>query len=98
MFQVGETYDGGMLKKTMSKRWIAFWRALIEISGILFLFYSNLLMGEFNGRSGRGKSLQDALVDIVTKKNFAIGLVTASVGFAVFDYFRRRLNHAERQD
>ena len=27
------------------------WRALIEVGFIMFLFYSNLLMGEF-GRSG----------------------------------------------
>jgi hypothetical protein len=29
------------------------WRALIEIGFIIFLFYSNLLMGEFE-RSGMG--------------------------------------------
>jgi hypothetical protein len=31
------------------------WRAVIEIGFIVFLFYSNLLMGEFE-RSGRGRS------------------------------------------
>ena len=30
------------------------WRALIEIAFIIFLFYSNLLMGEFE-RSGMGQ-------------------------------------------
>jgi hypothetical protein len=85
-----------MPKKLRSKRQIAVWRAFIEISGILFLFYSNLLMGEFNRRSGAGKSLKDALVDIVTKKNFAIGLVTASVGFVVFEFFRKQMEDAAK--
>jgi hypothetical protein len=31
-----------------------FWRALIEVGFIVFLFYSNLLMGEFE-RSGMGR-------------------------------------------
>ena len=49
-------YDGEMLRKLKSKRWILFWRAVVEIAGIVFLFYSNLLMGEFNGRAGVGKT------------------------------------------
>src|SRR5271165_6817141 len=32
-----------------------FWRAVIEIGFIVFLFYSNLLMGEFTRANGRGK-------------------------------------------
>jgi hypothetical protein len=72
-------------------------RALVEISGIIFLFYSNLLMGEFNGRSGKGKTLLAALEDIVTKKNLAIALVTASVGFLVFEFFRRRIEASAKE-
>jgi len=31
------------------------WRAIVEVSFIIFLFYSNLLMGKFE-RSGIGQS------------------------------------------
>jgi hypothetical protein len=72
-------------------------RALIEISGIIFLFYSNLLMGEFNGRSGREKTLLAALKDIITRKNFLIAVVTASVGFVVFEFFRKRVEAAAKE-
>ena len=50
-------------------------RAAIEITGILFLFYANLLMGEFTGHSRIGKTLSYALHDIFTKENFLIGVV-----------------------
>jgi hypothetical protein len=83
-----------MLRKLKSKRWILFWRAVIEIAGIVFLFYSNLLMGEFNGRAGRGKTWGAALEDIFTRKNVAIALVTATVGFAVWEMFRKWLDEA----
>jgi hypothetical protein len=81
-----------------SKRRIAVWRAAIEISGIIFLFYSNLLMGEFNHGNGHGKTLMFALRDIVTRKNLAIALVSSCLGFAVFEYFRKRLDQAERSE
>jgi hypothetical protein len=73
-------------------------RAAIEISGIIFLFYSNLLMGEFNAGSRPGKTLSMALHDIFTRKNFAIAVVTASFGYAVFDFLRWRLQQSERDD
>ena len=69
-------------------------RAAIEISGILFLFYANLLMGEFTGHSRTGKTLLYALNDIFTKENFLIGVVAATVGFVVFEWFRMRLEGA----
>lgn len=72
-------------------------RAAIEISGILFLFYANLLMGEFTRGAGRGKTLAYALLDIFTGKNFLIGVVAATVGFAVFEWFRMRLEE-RRED
>ncbi len=81
-----------------SKRRIAVGRAAIEITGIIFLFYSNLLMGEFNRRNGHGKTLMTALWDTVTPKNLAIAVVSACVGYAVFGYFRKRLNEAERSE
>jgi hypothetical protein len=44
---------------------------LIEVSFILFLFYTNLLMGEFEGCGmGQKKGLVWALSDILTRSNF----------------------------
>ena len=39
-------------------------RAVIEVAFIVFLFYSNLLMGEFTHANGRGKTLAFAVRDI----------------------------------
>jgi hypothetical protein len=65
-------------------------RAAIEITFIIFLFYSNLLMGEFNAGNGRGKTLTAALHDIFTAKNFTIAICSAMIGYVVFEYLRRR--------
>jgi hypothetical protein len=65
-------------------------RAIIEVAFIVFLFYSNLLMGEFNRSSRPGKTLEMALSDIFTGKNFAIAIVSALVGYVVFEYLRRK--------
>ena len=85
-----------MPRKPKSTRWILFWRAVVEIAGIIFLFYSNLLMGEFDGRAGRGKTLPAALEDIFTRKNVAVALITATVGFAVWEMFRKWIDEAGR--
>jgi hypothetical protein len=66
-------------------------RALIEVGFIIFLFYSNLLMGEFNRSTGAGKSLSTALVDIFSLTNFSIALFAAIVGYIVFETLRKRL-------
>jgi len=66
-------------------------RAAVEVAFIVFLFYANLLMGEFTGHSGRGKSWSAALSDIVTPTNFGIALVSAIVGFVGFEALRRRV-------
>jgi hypothetical protein len=67
------------------------WRALIEISFIIFLFYSNLLMGEFtHSGMGRIKGLVWALEDIFTGFNFGIALLSGLVGYLVFEYLRRK--------
>ncbi|AXC14717.1 hypothetical protein ACPOL_5469 [Acidisarcina polymorpha] len=67
------------------------WRAVIEIAFIVFLFYSNLLMGEFE-RSGMGqaKGLAWALKDVFTASNFEIALIAAMVGYLLFEYLRSR--------
>jgi hypothetical protein len=66
-------------------------RACIEIAFIMFLFYSNLLMGEFTVRSGAGKSWGSAFADILTEKNLAIALISATIGFIGFETLRKKL-------
>jgi len=67
-------------------------RAAIEIGFILFLFYSNLLMGEFTRtNSAHGKSLLQALADIFTLANFNIGVFSAFIGYVIVEYLRRKL-------
>jgi len=66
-------------------------RALIEVAFIVFLFYANLLMGEFNRANGQGKTLAFALCDIFTVTNFTIAMIAAVIGHGVFHYLRKRL-------
>lgn len=66
-------------------------RAVVEIGFILFLFYANLLMGEFERSAmGRKKSLLWALSDIFTYGNLEIGLIAATVGYFVVEFLRNR--------
>jgi len=67
------------------------WRALIEVAFIIFLFYSNLLMGEFTRSNGRGKTLGAALHDVVTPVNLLIGVVSAVIGYGIVEILRRKL-------
>jgi hypothetical protein len=64
-------------------------KAVIEITFIIFLFYSNLLMGEFE-RSGMGqrRGVVWAIKDVVTAANFEIAAFTALVGYFVFEFLR----------
>ena len=64
-------------------------RTLIETAFIVFLFYANLLMGDFT-RSGNahGKSLIWAIQDVFTITNFEIAIVAAFVGHYFFEYLR----------
>jgi hypothetical protein len=68
-----------------------FFRAVVEIAFIVFLYYSNLLMGEFTKTNGTGKSITFALSDIVTGTNFSIAIISALIGWVVLEYFRRKL-------
>ncbi len=72
----------------MQKPGNPFVRALVEVSFIMFLFYSNLLMGEFNRTAGQGKTLVFALHDIFTQTNFTIGLLCALIGYLAFEFLR----------
>lgn len=68
------------------------WRAIIEIGFIIFLFYSNLLMGEFTrSNSAQGKSLLFAIGDIFTVTNFIIAIISALIGYVVVEYLRKKL-------
>ncbi|MGB8010713.1 MAG: hypothetical protein WCF68_03805 [Terriglobales bacterium] len=68
------------------------WRAVIEIAFIVFLFYANLLMGEFE-RSGMGqkRGVAWALADVFTAANFEIAMIAALIGYVVFEFLRKRL-------
>lgn len=66
------------------------WRAVIEVAFIVFLFYSNLLMGEFTA-SKHIHSLAVALRDVVTPANFLIAIVSAMIGYVGFEYLRKKL-------
>jgi hypothetical protein len=66
-------------------------RAIVEVCFIVFLFYSNLLMGEFTQTNGQGKSLTFALKDILSTTNFTIAVAAALIGYVVFEYLRKQL-------
>jgi hypothetical protein len=67
------------------------WRAVIEIAFIIFLFYSNLLMGEFE-RSGMAqrRGIAWAIGDILTTANFEIAMIAAFIGYILFEFLRKR--------
>jgi hypothetical protein len=67
------------------------WRAVIEVGFIVFLFYSNLLMGEFE-RSGLGqkKGVTWAIADVFTAANFEIAIVAALIGYVFVEFLRRK--------
>jgi hypothetical protein len=68
------------------------WRALTEIGFIIFLFYSNLLMGEFERSGmGRGRGLVWAIEDMFSEVNFAIAVVAALIGYVLVEFLRKKL-------
>ena len=78
-----------MLHTTMKER---ISRAVIEVGFVVFLFYANLLMGEYE-RSGMGlrRGLVWAFSDILTAPNLVIAIVAALVGYIVFEFLRKKL-------
>jgi hypothetical protein len=74
-----------------SSRLKPLWRALIEIGFIIFLFYANLLMGEFTRTNGVGRTLSFAVRDIFTIPNFIIANIAACIGYGVFEFLRKKL-------
>jgi hypothetical protein len=67
------------------------WRAIIEVGFIVFLFYSNLLMGEFE-RSGMGqkRGVAWAIGDVFTAANFEIATIAAIIGYILFEFLRKK--------
>ena len=66
-------------------------RAVIEVGFIVFLFYSNLLMGEFErSGSGQAKGLAWAIADVLTTANFEIAIVAAIIGYIFVEFLRRK--------
>jgi hypothetical protein len=74
----------------LTKKFI--WRGAVEVGFILFLFYANLLMGEFE-RSGMGrkKGMLWAFGDIFTAENFAIGVAAAVIAYVLFESLRKKI-------
>jgi hypothetical protein len=66
-------------------------RAAIEVAFIVFLFYANLLMGEFE-RSGMGtrRGWAWAVRDVFTASNFAIAMVAGLIGYVLFEFLRKQ--------
>jgi hypothetical protein len=84
-------YHRSMTPLTPPPRVKPLWRALVEVAFIVFLFYSNLLMGEFTGVNGQNKTFAFALRDIITPTNFLIAIVSAFIGYGIFEFLRKKL-------
>lgn len=66
-------------------------RAITEIAFIIFLFYSNLLMGEFtHSGNAKGRGLAWAVRDIFTVTNFVIAVTAALIGYVLVEILRHR--------
>jgi hypothetical protein len=67
------------------------WRAMIEVGFIIFLFYSNLLMGEFE-RSGMAqkRGVAWAVGDVFTAANFEIAMIAALIGYGLVEFLRKK--------
>ena len=67
-------------------------RIFVEIGFIVFLFYSNLLMGEYD-KTGNGdkRGFVWALGDIFTLRNFAIAIIASIIGFFAFEFLRKKI-------
>ncbi|MFZ0319656.1 MAG: hypothetical protein WAL56_11065 [Candidatus Sulfotelmatobacter sp.] len=64
---------------------------LIEIGFIVFLFYANLLMGEFeHSGMGQKRGLLWALSDVFTAPNLEIAVVAAAIGYILIEFLRTR--------
>jgi hypothetical protein len=68
------------------------WRAVVEVAFIVFLFYANLLMGEFErSGAGRTKGWVWAIRDVLTVENFEIAMLAAFIGYILVEFLRKKL-------
>lgn len=66
-------------------------RAAVDVGFIIFLFYSNLLMGEYiHSRMGQNKGLVWAIRDVFTASNFAIAVIAALIGYMLVEFLRNK--------
>jgi hypothetical protein len=63
---------------------------MAEVSVVVFLLYSVLLMREFIHASERGMSLVLALKDIFTLTNLAVAFISGLIGCIVLEYLRKQ--------
>ena len=67
------------------------WRFVLQILLVIFLFYSNLLMGEFvHSGPGQKMGLLWSLNDIFTMSSFMIAVLFALIGSLVLEILRKR--------
>jgi uncharacterized protein with PQ loop repeat len=78
-------------RETRTGKLAPIWRAMVEVGFIIFLFYSNLLMGEFTHSNADRKSLLFAIQDIFTVNNFVIALISGMIGYLVVEFLRKRV-------
>jgi len=57
----------------------------------MFLFYSNLLMGEFTRSNRDAKTFFFAVRDVFTIANLAIGVMSGLIGYVVVEYLRKKI-------
>ena len=64
----------------------------VELLFILFIFYANILMGEYtHSNMVHNKGLWASINNILTLDNFIIALVAALISHFVFGYLRKKL-------
>lgn len=65
-------------------------RAIVEVSIVVFLLYSTLLMREFTHTSEQGKSLVLAMKDIFTPATLVVAIISGLIGYVVWEYLRKQ--------
>ncbi len=74
------------------------WRAVVEVGFIIFLFYSNLLMGEMERTAGgRNKGLLWEVQDIFTRRNLLVAVIAALIGYLLVERLRDGSRYGERR-
>ena len=78
-------------KLTHIQKLAPIWRTVVEVIFIVFLFYSNLLMGQYTGSGlAHGNGLWWAIQNIFSIPNFIIALITALIGDLFVTFLRKR--------